>query len=77
VTVHMVNLYCVLEPSSFIPGAALSVVVPAKAGTHTPCPIRFARPALIASLGIMGPRLRGDDRWRGARLYCEGVVHAL
>src|SRR6266705_6203167 len=49
-------MLCRFSISVVVP--ALSVVVPAKAGTHTPCPIRFARPALIASLGVMGPRLR-------------------
>jgi hypothetical protein len=52
---------CVVAPafSVFVP--VLSDVVPAKAGTHTLCPIGYVRLALIASLWVMGPRLRGDD----------------
>jgi hypothetical protein len=39
--------------------ATHSGVVPAKAGTHTPCTIQSGSPV------IMGPRLRGDDIHRG------------
>ena len=35
------------------------VVVPAKAGTHTPQP--------IDGFVVMGPRLRGDDSGEGVR----------
>jgi hypothetical protein len=49
----------------------------AQPGTHTPCPIRFARPELIAPLEVMDPRLHGDDRGRGNCLCNGGVAHAL
>jgi len=41
--------------------AAHSVVVPAKAGTHTPQQGGVAGPAITETLVVMGPRLRGDD----------------
>ena len=49
--------------------AKYSVVVPAQAGTHTPCIISITKPEsfvtfaslVVAKTGFMGPRLRGDD----------------
>jgi len=38
-----------------------SAVVPAQAGTHTPQQRDVAGAAIIETLVVMGPRLRGDD----------------
>ena len=35
-------------------------VIPAKAGTHHPS-VSEVSPCLAATIGVMGPRLRGDD----------------
>ena len=41
----------------------LSVVVPAKAGTHSPFPVDSGMDIVqIESTRRMGPRFRGDDR---------------
>jgi hypothetical protein len=42
--------------------ALSDTVVPAQAGTHTPCPHDRALMDSIVTFGIMSPRLRGDDK---------------
>jgi hypothetical protein len=45
-------------------GATTKVVVPAQAGTHTPCHFVLAlgqMPSATKTPGVMGPRLREDD----------------